>query len=627
MSADLMSEPVEEFDDVSPPPQGDKPFVSVQTLMTMDENQLQALWDAVPPERQKFYENAYSAALGSLGGGDITDDQAMGVIEQVLSHYEAGQVPILSGNRWVQVPTWVRERVERGEDLDAFVAAEEKAAKKGGSKKTTSTTITKGAKPAPGARSGPAPQMIIGVVLFTILFLCIAFQLFNRFSNNDNELTEEDVTATAAFEATALAMVTPSATPFLITETDSIIRDGEDFEDYYPVLLELRPAGSTNAQVYVVQQKPIEIADWDYDARSPEIASWISGLLVQPVIGIPYSPDNQTLLEQLLPGDIIMLHMSTGTILRFDVESSTRVDQQDKSIFRQLSPGIALVMLGEPEVNNRLIVVGSYPPQQELLRDEEGLNVGNATVVIDMGQHASLTGSDATIGVTDAYASVSEGLPDTLAYLFVDMTITTGSQELQLSELQLALTDSLGVRYTPVSFDPILAHHPAVGTQSVAPASTTQVSVAYLVPRTIASSAVMSLQRDARETPTSYRLNFVPPGELSPLPPDVTVVSVITSITEEVRELVITVNVYNPGQYEIRLQQQDLYMVQTTSDPGKTFPIGPSIFPSSVNDGLILDTRLQPGQEIELVGRYNWDGSSKFIGIHAFGYEFIAELP
>src|SRR5688572_19501256 len=137
MSADLMSEPAEEFKEPAPPVQGDKPFFSIQSLMGMDEHQLQSLWDEVPPERQKFYESAYSAALGSLGGGDVTDDQAMGVIEQILSHYEAGQVPIISGNRWVQVPTWVRERVELGEDLDAFVAAEEKAAKKSGAKKTT----------------------------------------------------------------------------------------------------------------------------------------------------------------------------------------------------------------------------------------------------------------------------------------------------------------------------------------------------------------------------------------------------------------------------------------------------------------------------------------------------------
>src|SRR5438309_1694757 len=102
-------------DELPAPPIDPKHYHSIADLMAMEKAQVQELWEDIPPERQKFYEGAYEAAQSSLGVADITDDQAMGVIEQILTHYESGQVPIVTGNRWVQVPSWVREVAEKGE--------------------------------------------------------------------------------------------------------------------------------------------------------------------------------------------------------------------------------------------------------------------------------------------------------------------------------------------------------------------------------------------------------------------------------------------------------------------------------------------------------------------------------
>jgi hypothetical protein len=596
-----------------------KTFYSIADLMAMDQTELQSLWDEIPPERQKFYENAYSSALASLGSGDITDDQAMGIIEQILAHYESGQVPIISGNRWVQVPTWVREEVEQGHDLTRAPDVEDDKGRKPAARGRTGTT-------SPGARkSGLNPQLVVAAVAGTLIFFCIVFTVIRRLNGDATELAEVDMTATAAM-MTQIALSTGTPTPFSITDTDEIIKEGEDFEDYYPVLLEVMPQNESAPRVFVVQQKPIEIADWQYDSRNTEVASWISGLLVRPVLGIPYSPDNGAFLGTLQSGDVILLHMSTGTILRFTVQETARVLQQDRAIFRQISPGIVLILLGEPDHNDRLVIMGEYPPQQELQRDEAALNPGNAAAIA-MGVETPLSGTEATITAIQSYVSLGEGtsLPEALAYLFVDLEIKAGSQPLDTNQLQFDLTDGTGSRYASVNFDAALGNYPPFSGTMIPANSTQQLTVGFYVPRSISSAASLGVRFGPENPSTRFLLKYTPPTALVALPPEVSVISVDKVVSGDKKELVVTVSVFNPGPVDLRIIQQDFYSVSTAADPGQDFPVGPQVFPSVVNDIAVLDMRVRSNETITLVARFPWD-SSQWVGLYILGYEFIAEI-
>lgn len=587
-------------------------YHSIAELMAMDEAELQALWDEIPPERQKYYESAYETALASLGPGDVTDDAAMGIIEQVLAHYDSGQVPIPTGKRWVQVPSWVREAIEKGED------------------------VTRVVEPVKKERTGPSTPVIIGAFVVTFVFVCILIMLIQRAvgGGGGDELSDEDSTATAVALAELEAEQTPTPTPLGIDDADRIIRGGEDFTDYYPVLLEIRRRVDTASTVFVVQQKTIEIAEWEYDERNMDVASWIAGLLVRPVLGIPYTPENAALLNGLIEGDTLMLHMSTGTILRFDVKERARVSQQDTSIFRQFSPGIVLVLLGEQEIGDRLVIFGEYPPEQELLRDDVALNLGNATSVFRIGDVAELSEVKASVKVIESYTSLGAGsaeLPETLAFLFVDLEIIASDQPVDANRLQFDLIDTTGARFAPVSFDPALANYSSVIGQVVQPGSTFRGTLGYYVPRTIASPATLTIRPGPTVPPTTYLLTFDPPHQLTPKPLEVVISEILISEASGENpgipsELIINARIFNPNSKAAGMNPDDIYAIFALADPGRgVFPVGAQILATSFNGSPPVRINIPAEQAVDLEIRFTWDGSP-YVGIYIAGYKYIAQL-
>jgi hypothetical protein len=588
--------------------------------MALEPAELQALWDAIPPDRQQLYEGAYDAALSSVGQGDITDDQAMGIIEQILSHYDSGQVPILTGNRWVQVPGRVREAIQKGQNLEEVIEASAAA-----------TAAAAGLDTAPTPIRTTSPRQYLPLIVVALAAIVLVFFIMSRLIGRGGaqELTEDQI-ATMTQEANLLLTPTtdPTATPLGISNADRIISEGDDLQDYFPRILEIVPAGSSDRRVYIVQPREIQISDWEYDTRSPEIASWIQGLLVRPVLGIPFSEENDRFIKSLGFGDTLYLHMSTGTVLRFNVEKSASVNPQDTTIFRQLSPGIVLVLLGDIESATRYVVYGSYPPEQELLRDDVALNIGGATEILRTGEAADLGDTGGTVSVEKSYASLGEGgeLPEGFAYLFVDVVIKAGEQAIPTNGLQFDLIDASGTRYSPVSYNTVLSSYiPLVG-QTAQPETTTTGSIGYLVPSTIAGSASLNVRTSPSQAPIAFILSFTPPADLFPRALEV----VLTGITVErsesgINELVVTARLFNPNEQSVNFRQDDMYVVYSPIDPGGLFPSGPQVSASTINGTVLVGQEVSGGSAIEIEARFQWDGSA-FIGIYISGYSWIAEI-
>ena len=593
-------------------------FNKIPDLMGMEEGQLQALWDTVPSERQQAYEDAYESALGSLGTGDVTDDQAMGLIEQIMAHYESGQVPIMGGKCWVQVPTRVREMVEAGEDVSKAAApAKSKSADPG-----------KKAKPA-AAGTKPSLPMIAAGVMGVILLFCLIFTVINRMVGGDegSDLSDDDLTGTALAEE----IVGPTPTFFLLADTDRIIRDGEDFSDYYPVLLEIIPEGESS-RVMVVQQRTIAISEWEYEDRNADTASWVAGLLVRPVLGVPYTEANSSLISELSAGDTVLLHMSTGTTLSFEIETTTKVDRQDTSIFRQVSPGIVLVLLGDPTTSERLVVFGRYPPEQELLREDIALNLANAAILGNVGEETVLDeNSGATITVLDSYTSLGqEGaeLPEDLAYLFVDVELHAGLGAVETSGMQISIIDSTGVRYSPVTFGLGLANYPSILGQQIPPDTTVTGTIGYLVPRTIAGASTLTVRIDSSVPATAFSLIYDAPGALIQEPPEVVVLNVETRIdAEDVDQLIVSARIFNPNNQVVTFRQQDIFVVFSPTAPGRgLFPSGAQTFASEYNGGSpVFVNTIDAGASLDIEVVFTWDGSA-FVGISILDYQFVAQL-
>jgi hypothetical protein len=124
--------------------------------------------------------------------------------------------------------------------------------------------------------------------------------------------------------------------------------------------------------VWVVQRRAVRASEWNFDPN-PDTASFLNGMSVRPVIGIPWSEDNADWFAQISAGAEFRLQMNTGAILIFVFEDKREVRRSDTGIFRQVNPGLVLLLLGETDADGmptgtRTLVTAAYPVEQELGR-------------------------------------------------------------------------------------------------------------------------------------------------------------------------------------------------------------------------------------------------------------------
>jgi hypothetical protein len=131
--------------------------------------------------------------------------------------------------------------------------------------------------------------------------------------------------------------------------------------------------------VWVVQRRAVRASEWNYDPN-PDTASFLNGMSVRPVIGIPWSEDNAAWFAQIDAGAEFRLQMNTGAILTFVFEDKRELRRSDTGIFRQVNPGLVLLLLGETDeeglpTGTRTLVTAAYPVEQELGRMGELIGV------------------------------------------------------------------------------------------------------------------------------------------------------------------------------------------------------------------------------------------------------------
>jgi len=139
-------------------------------------------------------------------------------------------------------------------------------------------------------------------------------------------------------------------TPLALEDQDEIIEGGDPGREVaYPVSLQI-VSGDAAPRVWVVQRRRVSASEWNYDPN-PDTASFVNGMSVRPVIGIPWSEENAALFEALGEGAQFTLTMNTGAVLRYEFGDLRQVRRSETSSFRQVSPGLALVLIGETDAD------------------------------------------------------------------------------------------------------------------------------------------------------------------------------------------------------------------------------------------------------------------------------------
>jgi hypothetical protein len=313
-------------------------YHTVEELRALSLDELRALWELVPTDRQRAYRAAYDREVKTAGAEGSDAKERRIALALLKRYHESALVPI--GMRWARAPKRVQEAAERGASMSA-------------------------SENAPTAKAGKPSGKVLAV-LGALMIGMIALILLRGTSGGSVEVTpDEDVTATLP------GGVTP--TPLALEAQDDVIEAGDASRaPFYPINLQIAVPGEAVPRVWVVQRRAVRASQWNYDPN-PDTASYLNGMSVRPVIGIPWSEDNADWFAQIEAGAEFRLQMNTGAILTFAFEDKRELRRSDTGIFRQVEPGLVLLLLGETDADGmptgtRTLVTAAYPVEQELGR-------------------------------------------------------------------------------------------------------------------------------------------------------------------------------------------------------------------------------------------------------------------
>ena len=316
-------------------------YHTLEELRALSLEELRALWELVPTDRQRAYRAAYDREVKGANA-EGSDAKERKIALALLKRYdEAGLVPV--GSRWARAPKRVQDAARRDERM---------------TQPETGTT----------AKSGKPSGKVLAV-MGALTIGMMALLLIHSVGGGNAEATPEvDVTTTLR------ADVTP--TPLALEAQDDVIQGGDNSRaPFYPINLQITLPDAPLPRVWVVQRRAVRASEWNFNSN-PDTASFLNGMSVRPVIGIPWSEENAAWFAQIGTGSEFQLQMNTGAILTFDFEDKQEVRRSDTGIFRQVNPGLVLLLIGETGADGlptgtRTLVTASYPVEQELGRSGE----------------------------------------------------------------------------------------------------------------------------------------------------------------------------------------------------------------------------------------------------------------
>jgi len=558
-------------------------YYSVEELERLSLEELQALWELVPTDRQKAYRAAYDREVRNAGA--IGSDQLEGrVAAELLNRYrEAALVPV--GSRWARTPQRVQE------------AAQDNELPETGEGATTATT------------GKPSPQLV--AIFGVLIVILVGFLLFRVIGGGGGEIDPE---STAEPSATPTPEVSPTPTPLALEAQDDVITGGDSERAVaYPVNLQVVTQDSSSPRVWVVQRRAVSAAEWNFDPN-PDIASFVNGMSVRPVIGIPWSEDNAALFDAMEEGTVFNLTMNTGAILRYEFAAKTEVLRSDTRIFRQVGPGLVLLLIGETDddglpTGTRTLITATYPPEQELSRGGELVGLSGAVQEGEIGSTLEM-GDAATITLRNV-STVEDETTGQQALLF-DIDIAAGEFALDTSAWRLELVDAGGQVYLPNADVMDAAAYGGLPVDIPALALI-PVSVGYLVPADFSGGRL--LIADGRGGAVAFR--FALETDDAPIAVEYDGVDVrLVSVTTVEGQITTRLRIYNGQSEAVSFTQDDIWLsLGYAADPPG---------PRNPAEGLQPFTLL-PEQAVDLTLVW-YRADEPYAALQVGGYRFAIQL-
>jgi hypothetical protein len=419
----------------------DKRYFSPDELATLALEQLETLWGSVPTEEQNQLTQAFEAEAGKRN--IIEDAEEAQLASRLLAEYgRTGLVP--AGDVFVKVPSHLRERYAN------------QALGSGQDESESSDSATVPAKKV--ASKLPFPPWLL---LLAIPFACLVIFAVGRAAlsggsadaasaGNRRPTARPTLTMTPSVTPSPRPTATPvppTATPFALGNFDDTIERGDtQDQSYFPVQLQVFPGGDLGPRVFIVQEQSVELADWRYDPN-PDVVSWLSGMQVRRVLGMPYSEANSELLQSLNDRSVLAVTMNTGETLQFVFKSRALVSRADTTLFQQNAPGLVIVLIGHKDANGfpteqRFVIEATYPIDQEVSQ-----LAARASALTPMNTLAQV--GPLRLSALSAQLVTPPDLPTEVALALVDVQLVTQDTSVPLRQWRWYMeTDSApGERY------------------------------------------------------------------------------------------------------------------------------------------------------------------------------------
>jgi hypothetical protein len=314
--------------------------------------------------------------------------------------------------------------------------------------------------------------VVIGLVLLLAAVGLVVF-LWLRGSPSEDE-PPETIPGTPV-EVTEVSPAVPIS-PLPAPSCETIISSG-DVQVAVALPTSLSVSGASFPVVAIVP----EADGWTYPSGYPGSVAWVCGTVVNYVVGLEPTAENEALLAGVIPGDEIKLQLSNGVEMIFHFAERREVPANESGVFAQVRPRLTLVL--EQDAGTWQVATADYVAETEPVDPSSGVTarvgetvrVGDAQITVARG-HAKRGG---------------QGLfPGTMYYLVEFSVANVGAAPLDSGAFDTQLQDTVGNVYLLSSAAGAAGEYGPL-TGEIAPGATAQGTAGYVVPETLSGPSVV----------------------------------------------------------------------------------------------------------------------------------------
>lgn len=322
----------------------------------------------------------------------------------------------------------------------------------------------------------PRGLLIVSILGGTLLlFVALALILFLGLQSLFSQ--EEEANPGIPLEVVKLTpTVATSPLPPPQTTCETIISSGD-----VEIAVSLPVSLTVNGEPFPVVAIVPGGGAWAYPADQQGVAAWLCGTVINYVLALEPTPENEALLTALSPGNEINLQLSNGTVLYFRFVERREAAPGEASALEQKRPRLTLIL---DKDGVRQIATADYaadieqiePPSSDTLAyPGQAVRVDDARVMVIRG-HAERGAPDLS--------------PGTMYYLVEFSVENVGTAPLEADAFAMQLKDGME---TPYLLSPVAS---AVGERGpisgqIDPGATVQGTAGYLVPDPLAGPSLL----------------------------------------------------------------------------------------------------------------------------------------